>query len=41
MKMISLEKLRNSLRDDVFEVRVPEDIADKARRSIERMLVIT
>lgn len=40
MKMITLEKLRHSLSHDVFEVTVPTDIADRARRSIERMLEI-
>ena len=38
MKKITLEKLRNSLRDDVFEVTVPKDIADQARGAIRRMV---
>jgi quinolinate synthase len=41
MKMITLPKLLHSLREDVFEVRVPEEIASRARRSIERMLEIS
>jgi quinolinate synthase len=40
MKMITLEKLHRSLVEDVFEVTVPEDIAQKARKSIERMISI-
>jgi quinolinate synthase len=41
MKMITLPKLRDSLRDGVHEVRVPADIADRARLPIERMVAIT
>lgn len=41
MKMITLEKVHRSLRDEVYEVKVPEYIASKARRAIERMLAIT
>ena len=41
MKMITLPKLLNSLREDVFEVSVPEEMASKARLSIERMISIT
>src|SRR6266516_2700420 len=40
MKMITLEKLRDSLRDGKYEVTVPEEIARSARRAIERMLAI-
>jgi len=40
MKMITLEKLRDSLRDVKYEVTVPEDIARRARRAIDRMLAI-
>ncbi|MBI4507377.1 MAG: quinolinate synthase NadA [Chloroflexi bacterium] len=38
MKMITLEKLARSLRDGVYEVRVPTDVADRARGAILRML---
>jgi quinolinate synthase len=38
MKKITLEKLLTSLRDDVFEVTVPEDVADRARGAIQRMV---
>ena len=40
MKMITLPKLRDALRDDVHEVRVPASIADRARVPIERMVAI-
>jgi quinolinate synthase len=38
MKMITLPKLRNSLRDWKFEVTVEPEIAERARGSIERMV---
>ena len=41
MKMITLPKLRDSLRDDVYEVKVPEDVAARARVPIERMVAIS
>ncbi len=40
MKMITLEKVLRSLREDVFEVRVPTAVADRARQAIERMIAI-
>ena len=40
MKMITLEKLRDSLRDWRYEVTVPEETAAKARLAIERMVAI-
>ena len=40
MKMITLPKLRDSLRDGKFEVKVPEAIAERARVPIERMVAI-
>jgi quinolinate synthase len=40
MKMITLPKLRDSLRDLVHEVKVPEDLAERARVPIERMVAI-
>lgn len=40
MKMITLEKVYRSLRDDVYEVKVPEETASKARLAIDRMLRI-
>ncbi|HTT27092.1 MAG TPA: quinolinate synthase NadA [Solirubrobacteraceae bacterium] len=41
MKMITLPKLRDALRDDVFEVKVPSEVADRARLPIERMVAIS
>jgi len=41
MKMITPEKVYASLRDDKYEVKVPKEIANKARRAIERMLSIS
>jgi quinolinate synthase len=40
MKMITLENLHQSLRDDVYEVRVPAEIAGRARLAVERMVAI-
>ena len=40
MKMITLEKLRDSLRDLKYEVTVPAETAARARRAIDRMLAI-
>jgi quinolinate synthase len=40
MKMITLPKLRDALRDGVYEVKVPTEIADRARVPIERMVAI-
>jgi quinolinate synthase len=40
MKMITLENLRDSLRDLKYQVTVPEDTASRARLAIERMLAI-
>jgi quinolinate synthase len=41
MKMITLPKLRDALRDGVHEVKVPTAIADRARVPIERMVAIS
>jgi quinolinate synthase len=40
MKMITPAKLLRSLRDGTDEVFVDRDIADRARRSVERMIAI-
>jgi quinolinate synthase len=41
MKTITPAKLATSLREGVFEVAVPEEIAAPARRAIQRMIEIT
>lgn len=40
MKMITLEKVRDSLLEDRFEVKVPVSVADRARVPIERMVSV-
>jgi quinolinate synthase len=40
MKMITLEKLRDSLRDWRYEVDVEPALAEKARAALERMVAI-
>jgi quinolinate synthase len=40
MKMITLPKLRDSLREMRFEVKVPGAIAERAKLPIERMVSI-
>jgi quinolinate synthase len=40
MKMITLPKLRDSLRENRFEVRVPPEVAKRARVPIDRMVAI-
>jgi quinolinate synthase len=41
MKMITLPKLRDSLRDWKYEVTVPREIAERARGAIDRMVAIS
>jgi quinolinate synthase len=41
MKLITLEKIRRSLREGVYPVKVPPDVARRARVAIERMLQFT
>src|SRR5258708_3573333 len=41
MKMITLPKLRDALRDELHEVKVAPQIADRARLPIERMVAIS
>ena len=41
MKLATLQKLVWSLEDMIYEVTVPDDVADRARRTIERMLELS
>ena len=41
MKMITLDKVYDSLLNEKYEVKVQKNIADKARLAIERMLSIS
>lgn len=41
MKMITLQKVYDSLMEDKYEVKVPKETADKARLAIERMLAVS
>jgi quinolinate synthase len=40
MKMITLPKVRDSLREFRYEVKVPHEIAERAKLPIERMVAI-
>ena len=40
MKKIDLAKVLRSLEDDVHVIKVPADIAEKARGAIEKMIRI-
>ncbi|HEV2193669.1 MAG TPA: quinolinate synthase NadA [Nitrosopumilaceae archaeon] len=40
MKMITLDKVYSSLKEEKYEVKVPKNIAQKAQLAIERMLAI-
>ncbi len=41
MKLHTLEKVKNSLLNEEFIVSVPQDIADKARGAVERMIEVS
>jgi len=41
MKKITLEKIYKSLQEDVYEIKLADEIADKARQSVERMLELS
>ena len=38
MKMITLEKLYRSINEEIYEVKVPEEIAKRAIKPITRMI---
>jgi quinolinate synthase len=40
MKLTTLEKVRDSLRDGIYEIDVPTHTADRARIALERMIAI-
>ena len=40
MKLITLEKLRDALRHNVYQIDVPTDVAARARLALERMIAI-
>ncbi len=40
MKLVTLEKVRDSLRDGVYPIEVPAEVAAKARLALERMIAI-
>ncbi|MDZ7691995.1 MAG: quinolinate synthase NadA [Balneolaceae bacterium] len=41
MKMITLEKVHRALKHEQYEVRVPDALAERAKKPIERMLQIS
>ena len=41
MKLHTLEKVKNSLINQEFVVKVPADVAEKAKNAIDRMLEIS
>ena len=41
MKKITLEKVLRSLEEEVYQVTVPPEIAQKAKGAIDRMVAIT
>ncbi|NJE08939.1 quinolinate synthase NadA [Thermococcus sp. M39] len=41
MKAITLKHIYESLRDEKYEIEVPKDIAERARKAIERMLELS
>ena len=40
MKKITLEKVRDALEKSQYEVKVPEEVANRARKAIQRMLEV-
>lgn len=40
MKKITLEKVLRTLKEDIYEIHIPEPVAIKARLSVERMMAV-
>ena len=40
MKKITIDKVYNSLVNNVYQVKVPQSVSNKARSAIDRMLSI-
>ncbi len=40
MKLITLEKILNSLVNNQFKIEIPPQVANKARRSLESMIAV-
>jgi len=40
MKLITLEKVLWSLEEMQFQVKVPAEIANKARKAVDKMLIV-
>jgi quinolinate synthase len=41
MKQVTLDTVYKSLKEMIYQVRVPKNIAIKARKSIDKMLELT
>ena len=41
MKLHTLDKVKKSLEEEKFLVTIPQEIADKARKAVERMLEVS
>jgi len=40
MAMITLEKIKKSLKEEIYEVKVPKDVAERAKEAFERTMKI-
>jgi quinolinate synthase len=41
MKLLTIEKIYNSIKNEVFEINLAEDIISKAQKPIMRMIEIS
>ena len=41
MKLHKLDKVKKSLEAEKYQVNVPKEVADKARKAVERMLEVS